>query len=75
MKPVLSSRDQISLWQEKGNSNPCAIHVDTGMNRLGLESEEAINLAMNHSTITALKPDLLMSHLACGDEPEDSHES
>ncbi|MEO1142255.1 MAG: alanine racemase [Pseudomonadota bacterium] len=71
LKPVLSSRAQISLWQKVGNSNPCAIHVDTGMNRLGLDVEEAIDLAADQSEIVALNPDLLMSHLACGDEPDD----
>jgi alanine racemase len=41
-----------------------ALHVDTGMNRLGLTIEEAGRLAAD-----GVRPMLLMSHLACADEP------
>lgn len=59
--PVLNSLEQLSIWQEKG---PYALHIDTGMRRLGLTVEETRNLRQSPN----LK--LVMSHLACAGEPE-----
>lgn len=56
--PVLNSLEQIDLW---AGSGPAALHVDTGMNRLGLRPEEVQPLA--GQTFEAL-----ISHLACADE-------
>ncbi len=39
IRPVLNNLAQIELW--KHTNNPCAIHFDTGINRLGLSEEEA----------------------------------
>lgn len=55
--PVLNSREQVAYWAGAG---PAGLHVDTGMNRLGLRPEEARGLS---------EPALLISHLACADEP------
>ena len=56
----------VQLNQWRGGA---ALHVDTGMNRLGISADEAAALAPriraeNHG-IT-----LLMSHLACADQPD-----
>ena len=71
LTPVLSSIEQLSIWAEQattsGTSNPCAIHVDTGMNRLGLSMAEASALSEKTSLLDKLKPELLMSHPACAD--------
>jgi alanine racemase len=64
--PVLGSNHEIALWARLGRRKPCAIHVDTGMNRLGLTPEEAIAFA---GTAKSVRPVLLMSHLACADTP------
>jgi alanine racemase len=56
--PVLGSLAQIAAWSARGDA---ALHVDTGMNRLGLPLEEVSQVAF--------KPVLVMSHLACGDDP------
>ena len=60
LRPVLSHPAQVSAWQAAGGG-PCAIQIDTGMNRLGFRPEDAPEpfdgLAM------------VMSHLACADEP------
>src|SRR5262249_48291926 len=46
-----------------------AIHIDTGMNRLGLPGEDVSVLAAEWKTrLKHLNLVLLMSHLACGDE-------
>ncbi|MDJ0614509.1 MAG: alanine racemase C-terminal domain-containing protein, partial [Rhizobiaceae bacterium] len=49
---------------------PCAIHVDTGMNRLGLDMDEARALANDPAAIKKTGATLLMSHLACADDPD-----
>ena len=66
--PVLGSPDMISLWREFGGDAPCALHVDTGMNRLGLTLGEAKSLA--GEGLRGLNAVLLMTHFACADEPD-----
>src|SRR5690606_34421294 len=75
LMPVLGSQADISCWEafgwnDGGTPRPCAIHVDTGMNRLGLTLEEAFAFADDNALTGALTPRLLMSHLACGDDPD-----
>ena len=63
---ILSSEAQIAVWAEAGGDLPCGLHFDTGMNRLGLRPDM---LASASTALRALKPVLVMSHLACADEP------
>ncbi|WP_244642351.1 alanine racemase [Phyllobacterium sp. 628] len=67
--PVLGSHYEIDLWTranaESGSKLPYGLHVDTGMNRLGLTVAEALAF----SAETRDMPVLLMTHLATGDEP------
>lgn len=73
LRPVLGSWPEIEEWAEfrkAGNAAGCAIHVDTGMNRLGLTPGEARKLAQQSGLLAALAPDLIMSHLATADTPE-----
>ncbi|MCI5077230.1 alanine racemase [Oricola sp.] len=71
--PVLGSLDQIELWakhcRERGLRNPCAIGVDTGMNRLGLTVDEALSFRERNLRDHVISPILVMSHLACADDP------
>src|SRR3990167_8811946 len=63
---VLSSELHLKLWSTAPRGT-CAIHVDTGMNRLGLP------MTLVDAEATALRrlaPVLVMSHLACADEPK-----
>ncbi|MDN2567699.1 alanine racemase [Aquibium sp. A9E412] len=70
--PVLNTQSDLALWEAHGWDGevprPCVIHVDTGMNRLGLTLERARVLAGENALTGALTPLLLMSHLACGDD-------
>lgn len=66
--PVLNSLSQIGLWQQTAIDLQCAIHIDTGMNRLGLRANEAYNCLDDLKTV----PKLIMSHFANADDPEDS---
>ncbi|MDR3325766.1 MAG: alanine racemase [Rhodospirillaceae bacterium] len=71
--PVLNSLEQIANWRSTARlferPLPSVIHVDTGMSYLGLRANEIKFLSEDNETITAIKPILLMSHLACADDP------
>lgn len=73
IRPVLGSRADVEIFaahcETVGRRLPAAIHVDTGMNRLGLDLAEAALLAEPGPASLAFEPALLMSHLACADEP------
>ena len=45
------------------------MHIDSGMNRLGLSAEEVDRVAEARDLWQALTLSLVMSHLACADEP------
>lgn len=70
LRPVLGSRPELDDWaricRAEGRELPAALHVDTGMNRLGLTCAEALALGPGGLGFT---PSLLMSHLACADTP------
>jgi alanine racemase len=74
LRPVLNSADEINEWavfcSATGVKLPAAIHIDTGMNRLGLSRAEVEVLAAAEDTLGAFELALVMSHLACADEPE-----
>jgi alanine racemase len=70
--PVISSEEQLAFWMAvlaDYGDYPCALHVDTGFNRLGLHIDEALALAEDVSRPASFAPVLVMSHLACGDDP------
>lgn len=68
--PVLSSMEQVALWAAQGGGRPCAIQVDTGMNRLGLTVDEACALAGDDALRGKLDIVHVMSHFACADMPD-----
>lgn len=72
--PVLNSLPDIFYWSaaaaKTGRRLAAVIHLDTGMNRLGLTAAEVASLANDHRDIfKALDIRYVMSHLACADEP------
>ena len=67
LTPVLNSRDQITRQFETLPDAPFGVQLDTGMNRLGLEPEDWAQAA---PALLAKNPALIMSHLACADEPD-----
>lgn len=71
--PVLGSPGEIEDWGRYARSVerelPAAIHVDTGMNRLGLTHAEAESFA-GVDMEPGVAPKLLVSHLACADTPD-----
>lgn len=67
LTPVLNSLDQLTRHFEALPGRPFGIQLDTGMNRLGMEWDEWSAVA---PIALAQGPDLIMSHLACADEPD-----
>ena len=61
----LNTLPQAALWGQSGGGSPCVVHIDTGMNRLGLRPDEAAEAA---ALLAAAPPALVMSHLACASD-------
>jgi alanine racemase len=70
--PALISPAEAAEWASVSNHAPCAIHVDTGINRLGFTAEEFAALCTNSAFRKSLNINLLISHLACSDEVDHS---
>lgn len=72
--PVLNSLEQIAQWaahaKNLGKTLPAAVQIDTGMCRLGLSPEELEVLASRPQLLDGIDIALVMSHLACADEPD-----
>ena len=62
--PVLNSAEQIAEWRAYGARTPIALHIDTGLNRLGVGRHE-------FSARHGLEVGLVISHLSCASEPDD----
>ena len=70
--PVIASEEQLVVFMSAvsdGGDLPCVLHVDTGMSRLGLRVEDALSLASDPARPASFSPIMLLSHLACADEP------
>lgn len=70
--PVLNSLPQVEAWNVQARSGRlrAALHLDTGMNRLGLRPEELKVLVGSFDRLKRLDVALVVSHLACADTPE-----
>ena len=67
LTPMINSVDQLTRHLEALPDHPFGIQLDTGMNRLGMEISEWAAVA---ELALAQHPTLVMSHLACADEPD-----
>jgi alanine racemase len=72
-RPVINSTTELAEWDAFVSAHSwkggAALHIDTGMRRLGIAPDEAAALAPraqteNHGIV------LIMSHLACADTPD-----
>ncbi len=72
--PVLNDPGQVEAWTAYCAANevapPVVVHVDTGMNRLGLAMADAEALAEDGDALRAFSDVLVMSHLVVSEEPE-----
>ena len=67
LTPMLNSIEQVTRHLEALPGHPFGIQLDTGMNRLGMEEPEWEAVA---PYVLEVGPELIMSHLACSDEPD-----
>ncbi|MEL6645261.1 MAG: alanine racemase [Pseudomonadota bacterium] len=65
--PLLNSLDQLTRHFEALPRASFGVQLDSGMNRLGLEPAE---WAAAREVVLSEGPALVMSHLACADEPD-----
>ncbi|WP_207894125.1 alanine racemase [Sphingomonas sp. PP-F2F-A104-K0414] len=61
-RPVLNTPTQVARWKAAG-AGPCDVMVDTGMNRLGISTDDIAS-----GLLDGVEIETLMSHLACADE-------
>ena len=73
LRPVINSPTELAEWDTFVSTNDwrhgAALHIDTGMNRLGLTVEEGVAIATRAKSETHGFT-LLMSHFACADAPD-----
>ncbi|WP_298281738.1 alanine racemase [Acidocella sp.] len=72
--PVLGSLKEVALWSAEakglGQVLPCFLHLDTGMNRLGLTQAELVTLKAEPERLAGVQVEVVMSHLVAADAPE-----
>ena len=75
INPVINSIEQLRRLAATGRGWDAAIHVDTGMTRLGLDQWELDTLKTimedGENVFGAINPCLLMSHLTASEDPHD----
>jgi len=71
-RPVLASLEDVRTWaalaKKEKRAPAAALHVDTGLHRLGMCAKEVGALARDADLLRRLDVALVMSHLACADE-------
>ncbi|MFQ5533861.1 MAG: alanine racemase [Sphingomonadales bacterium] len=73
--PVLNDPAQIETWRgfcnsDAGETPPAALHLDSGMNRLGLSHDQVERLAAHPDRLSGIEIGYVMSHLACSEEAD-----
>jgi alanine racemase len=71
--PILNSMVEIERWlgfTRAAGMRPAGLQFDTGLNRLGLSGDDALRLIGDPHRLKGLDAALVMSHLACADDPE-----
>ncbi|MEQ8860600.1 MAG: alanine racemase [Pseudomonadales bacterium] len=62
--PILNHAGQLAVWREAAAGRPAAVHVDTGMHRLGFPAD------VTAAHFRGVRITLLLTHLARADEPD-----
>lgn len=67
LTPMLNSTEQMRRHFEALPMHAFGVQLDSGMNRLGMEPAEWSGVSKD---VLSRRPDMIMSHLACADEPD-----
>lgn len=74
LRPCLGSLAELADWAAEakrlGKDLPAALHFDTGLTRLGIPESDAGLIAASPDLLKGVDITLVMSHLACADEPD-----
>ncbi len=74
LRPVLCNLEEVDQWgaycNTTGEKLPAALHIESGINRLGLTAKDVEQLAARPDGCSAFELTLVMSHLASGDDPD-----
>jgi len=68
LRPVLGNPDEIARWMAWREDEKATLHIDTGMNRLGIRWDR-IGELVPAPLVKDAGIDLVMSHFACADTP------
>jgi alanine racemase len=73
--PVLGSLDEIARWsacaRRLGRTLPALLHIDTGMNRLGLDAHQLATLRQNHALLEGISLRYILTHLVSSELAND----
>jgi alanine racemase len=75
LTPVLNDLGQVETWRGLSLAGsrarqPAILHLDTGMNRLGLSRPEIAVLTTEPDRLAGVTLRAIMTHLACAEEPK-----
>ena len=66
--PVINNLENLKSWSKYSTKRDyCIIHVDTGMNRLGINLKDIKN-SLNNKYFNKINIKFIMSHLACAED-------
>jgi len=73
--PVINSLPELVLWRAEahrlGRSLPAFLHIDTGMNRLGLAPGEVDQLAQDPGLLSGIELRFILTHLVSAERPRE----
>ncbi|WP_416896458.1 MAG: alanine racemase [Minwuia sp.] len=73
LMPVLNTMPQVIEWttegRRRGQALPCAVHIDTGMTRLGLLGADVEAIAADPRLLEGADVQVWLTHPACADQP------
>jgi alanine racemase len=70
LRPSLKSLLDLQNWEASGQGQPAALHIDSGLNRLGLGPYEVAELASQPKLLAGINLTLVMSHLIVSEEQD-----
>ncbi len=70
LRPVLGSVAEVNAWSIEGKGEPAALHVDTGMNRLGLAAGD-LPFIGGQQQLRDMGVALVMTHLSASEDHDD----